>query len=215
MTIPLFSINNISLSAGQRTLISSCSALIHQGESIVITGASGCGKSTLLLALLGLSPLSTGHISYKGEDLSVSVVQKLRKEIAPVFQAIPFEQHTTKEVLYAPFLYHINKHIAPSQAAIAALFEQLFLPLSLLDTPFSHLSGGEAQRVLLCRALLLKRPLYILDEPTSALDPQSSAAVQELFLQQGATVLSISHSSQWIEACDRVFHIENGALNVH
>ncbi len=81
----------------------------------------------------------------------------------------------------------------------------------------SQLSGGEQQRVALCRALLLDPPLLLADEPTGSLDPESGAAVVELLetLQsgRGMTAIVVTHNPVLARRCDRILQLEGGTLH--
>ena len=212
MVQPLFALSDGSLVVGGQTLFSHGDFKIFPGCSTVITGASGCGKSTLLMALLGFTPLSSGLLTYKDTPLSPSVIKELRLKSAPVFQQIPQDTTLTKEVLLAPFMFHHNKKFLPSTSHIEKTFHELLLPMTLLTKQFSSLSGGERQRIILARALLLPQDIYFLDEPTSALDNESLLKVIDLFLRHNKTVISVSHTPQWISACDQVITITNHTI---
>ena len=193
---------------------------VDAGERLAIVGPSGSGKSTLLHLLGGLDRPDAGEIVVGGHALAALSATELaafrNRTIGFVFQ---FQQ------LLADFTALENVMI-PGRIAglpageLAARARRLLAQVGMgeRETHFpSQLSGGEQQRVALCRALLLDPPLLLADEPTGSLDPESGAAVVELLetLQsgRGMTAIIVTHNPVLARRCDRILQLEGGALH--
>ncbi len=193
---------------------------VDAGERLAIVGPSGSGKSTLLHLLGGLDRPDAGEIVVGGHALAALSASELaafrNRTIGFVFQ---FQQ------LLADFTALENVMI-PGRIAglpagdLAARARRLLAQVGMgeRETHFpSQLSGGEQQRVALCRALLLDPPLLLADEPTGSLDPESGAAVVELLetLQsgRGMTAIVVTHNPVLARRCDRILQLEGGALH--
>ncbi len=193
---------------------------VDAGERLAIVGPSGSGKSTLLHLAGGLDRPDAGEIEVGGRSLAALSAAELaafrNRTIGFVFQ---FQQ------LLADFTalenVMIPGRIAGIPAAELALRARKLLAQVGMGEREEHfpsqLSGGEQQRVALCRALLLDPPLLLADEPTGSLDPESGAAVVELLeaLQsgRGMTAIVVTHNPVLARRCDRILTLEGGALH--
>jgi ABC-type lipoprotein export system ATPase subunit len=179
------------------------------GTITALTGASGRGKSTLLYLLgLMLSP-SSGEISVGGiptSNLKDSFKARLRADLFGfVFQDAALD--TTRTILdnvTEVALYRgENRNVAATRAReLLARFE-VEVPA---DRKPGQVSGGQAQRIALCRALLSSPRILLADEPTGNLDPESSRIVVDAMVEQarsGAAVIVVTHSPAVAAACDR------------
>jgi lipoprotein-releasing system ATP-binding protein len=192
---------------------------IDPGERVGIVGVSGSGKSTLLHLLGGLDRPDRGEIAVGGEAISAMPPERLaafrNRTVGFVFQ---FHQ------LLADF-DALENVMLPGRIAglpareIAARAAELLDRVGLADRADhfpSQLSGGEQQRVALCRALLLEPPLLLADEPTGSLDPESGETVVELLatLQRGRgiTAVIVTHNPAIAARCDRILRLEGGRL---
>jgi predicted ABC-type transport system involved in lysophospholipase L1 biosynthesis ATPase subunit len=189
------------------------------GERLGIVGPSGSGKSTLLHLLGGLDRPDSGEIVIGGTPLAGLSAERLayfrNRTIGFVFQ---FHQlladFTALENVMLPGRI---AGIAPREIAGRArdLLERVGLAEREDHFP-SQLSGGEQQRVALCRALLLEPPLLLADEPTGSLDPQSGSTVVEMLenLQRGrgTTAIVVTHNPAVAARCDRILSLEGGRL---
>jgi len=189
------------------------------GEVAAVVGPSGSGKSTLLHLIGGLERPDDGEIEIDGrrvEGLSAHEWAALRnRTIGFVFQ---FHQ------LLADFTALENVALP---GRIAGREPQVLLRRaeSLLDEVGlaeltgrfpGQLSGGEQQRVALCRALVLAPPLVLADEPTGSLDPASGAQVFDLLVdlqrRHGTTALVVTHNPDLARRCARILVLEDGVL---
>jgi ABC-type microcin C transport system duplicated ATPase subunit YejF len=173
---------------------------IAEGECFGVVGESGSGKSTLANAVLGLTAIASGTITYRGRALGgCDVGDPLRREIQAVFQdpkaSLDPSWPAWALITEALEIQHVPK--VQRRARAAELMTQVGLPLDKLDA-FPHaFSGGQRQRLAVARALAMQPKLLILDEPTSALDISVQAQVLNLLLalqqEHRLTYLFVSH----------------------
>ncbi len=148
---------------------------VDRGQTLGVVGESGCGKSTLAKAILNLIRPASGVVSFEGRNLArlpSSEMQQLRRRIQMVFQD-PIDslnpRRTVRDAISAT-LRLIGVRGSEADARIVAALERMGLDPILADRKPHELSGGQAQRVGLARALILDPELVVFDEPTSALD---------------------------------------------
>jgi molybdate transport system ATP-binding protein len=191
-----------------------------QGEIVAIVGPNGAGKSTLVRALSGLIPLAGGRVVVAGsvwEDVGSRVrLSPQRRSVGVMFQDLALfdNMSVTENVAYGLRSVHKNKSTARSDAH--ATLERLGAE-DLTRTPVSELSGGQAQKVALARALATQPDVLLLDEPTSKLDIASRAEVRRSL--SGAlrdfTGVSLLVTHQPVEAlalATRVIVLEEGVV---
>jgi putative ABC transport system ATP-binding protein len=189
---------------------------VRDGETVAVVGESGSGKSTLLALLAGFERPDSGEIFWNGSSTSAWQEQqwaRFRKEhLGFVFQNYHLIPYLTALENVALPLRLLGR--ADDQAA-AALLQHLGLAHRLNHLP-SQLSGGEAQRVGIGRALIHSPQLVLADEPTGSLDARTGAAVLEVFFHQmkerRQTALVVTHSSEVAARCDRVTTLREGRL---
>lgn len=183
--------------------VSGVSLRIMPGETVGIVGESGSGKSTLARAVLGLTPISSGHISFEGINLSqqrVAGLAKLRREAAMVFQD-PFNALNPRFTIGQTLAEVLAVQGKVAKADISARIGEL-LDLVGLDREFANrkprsMSGGQCQRAGIARSLAVDPKLIIADECVAALDVTIQAQVIDLFRELAAkmnlTLLFIAH----------------------
>ncbi len=169
---------------------------IERGETVALIGPSGSGKSTLLRLLLGLVAPDAGEVRFAGEP-AAGDEPAFRRRIGYVVQGGALFPHLTAAAnasVVARYLRWDPTEIARRLAELAALTR---LPADALSRFPSALSGGQAQRVSLVRALFLDPDVLLLDEPLGALDPVTRADLQEdlrrAFDDLGKTVIVVTH----------------------
>ncbi|MEO8504313.1 MAG: ABC transporter ATP-binding protein [Acidobacteriota bacterium] len=195
---------------------------VGAGEIVAVIGPSGSGKSTLLHLLGALDRVDAGRILIGDQDvaaLSGAAVARLRnRALGFVFQ---FHQllpdFTALENVTLPARI-AGQPGREARARAAELLSEVGLADRLDHFP-SELSGGESQRVALCRALLLEPPLLLADEPTGNLDPESGETVMELLLslqrRRGITAVLVTHNPSIAQRCGRILELEGGVLKAH
>jgi oligopeptide/dipeptide ABC transporter ATP-binding protein len=188
---------------------------VRRGEVLGLVGESGCGKSTLARTILRAVDASAGHIVFDGKDITRAKgkqLKALRRSMQFVFQD-PYGAFDPKmslgASLDAPLRHHGMKDKASRQARIAEMLERVGIEEAMLERKPSECSGGQLQRMVIARALLLKPKFLICDEPTSALDASIRAQILNLLVELkdelDLTLVLISHDLRVVRyLCDRV-----------
>ncbi len=201
----------------QVPVLSGLNLTLHRGEVVMLLGPSGSGKSSLLNLLAGIERPQQGSVKIQGEELlslSESARTRFRRRhigvIYQFFNLIP--TLTVAENLLLPL--SLNGRRAEKGRAEAFLHR---LGMKDKATRFpDQLSGGEQQRVAICRAMIHQPMLLLADEPTGSLDADTAAGVMELLLQQvraeGSTLLMVTHSEALTRHADRVLTMRRGRL---
>lgn len=188
---------------------------VAAGEFVAVTGSSGSGKSTLLTVLSGLDLPDSGRVLIDDTEVSSAPEEKLaslrNQKIGFIFQdfhLVP-SLNALENVAFPAEL--AGKAEARAQAR--ALLERVGLGQRLASFPH-QLSGGEKQRVALCRALINRPALLFADEPTGNLDTRNGHEVVQLLLElkaeSGSTLLLVTHSEALAGLADRVLVMSDG-----
>ncbi|WP_083733444.1 ABC transporter ATP-binding protein [Actinomadura sp. CNU-125] len=194
---------------------------VGAGESSAVVGESGSGKTTLALAAIGLGPRTAGDVRLLGHSLATLGRRRLRA-LRPDVQVVFQDPHGSLDARQSvrSGLRELRGLQRERTAWIddAALLERVRLSPDLLDRYPHQLSGGQAQRVCIARALLMRPRLIVADEPTSGLDVSVQADVLELLREvresTGAALLMISHDLAVVRSvCDSV-HVMRGGKAV-
>ena len=192
--------NQLTLVAGQRTLIRDLNWRVAAGECWSIIGRNGAGKSTLIRTLAGLRAPDAGSITLNGKPLSAWPLAELARSRAFLAQSRSdaFGYSALDTVLAARHPYGANRYwesAADQDAAQAALAAMEVDHLAARDV--RTLSGGERQRVAIAAMLAQDTPLLLLDEPANALDLAHQSSVTRLLVklcrEQGKTIIAIGH----------------------
>lgn len=187
----LFSLELVTLRRGGRLLLDQVTCQIPAGTCTALPGPSGSGKTTLLRLLNRLDDPDAGRVCLDGRALADRDVLALRHQVALVAQAPVLLTGQVLDELRAG-------QPALDQDQAAGLLEQVSLPPAMLARGTAGLSGGEAQRLCLARALAAGPQVLLLDEPTSALDSVSAHAVEQTaksFIAAGGSVVLVSHDT--------------------
>lgn len=191
---------------------------IEEGEICVFLGPSGCGKSTTIRMINKLIPPTEGKIYLQGQDIDAYPVEKLRQGIGYVVQSTGLFPHFTVEenIGTVPKLLKWDKKRIESRTK--DLLEMVGLDVDQYRRKYpSELSGGEAQRVGVARALAADPPVVLMDEPFGAVDPLNRTRLQNEFLkiqkELKKTVVFVTHDvEEAIKMGDKIAIMENGVL---
>jgi len=167
---------------------------VDRGAKIAVLGPSGAGKSTLLAAIAGFQPLNEGRILWEGDD--ITALPPAMRPVSILFQDNNLFPHLTAAENVGLGLRPDLKLDKAQHAAVGEALARVGLDGLGVRKP-GQLSGGQAARVALARALLRRKPLMLLDEPFGALGPalreEMLALVGEIVRETGATLLTVSH----------------------
>lgn len=197
----------------QRSAVDDISVQVFAGEILAIVGPSGAGKSSFLRLLNRLDEPTFGRVLLKSEDYRSIAPQDLRRRIGMVMQtASLFPGTVSSNIAFGP--RQRGEVLAAGQ--IASLLERVGLP-GFDDRDVGNLSGGEAQRVALSRALANCPEVLLADEPTSALDEVSVRGIEELLLgivqERQMTCVIVTHDrAQALRLAGRTMVMEAGRL---
>jgi len=156
---------------------------IKYGETLGLVGESGSGKSTIAYTVVGMYRPTSGHIIFKGKDISIEASRRSlssKKEIQIVFQdpgSSLNPRQTIEQILSLPFRIHTGMHKRQFREKMVELLEKMELSSDYLNKSPLSIGGGEKQMVAIVRALASNPSLVILDEPTSALDVSVQAKI--------------------------------------
>lgn len=192
---------------------------IRAGDFTVIMGPSGSGKSTLLYALSGMDTPTLGEITFNGQTISKLSSDKQaifrRKNCGFVFQQIYLCDNMSlmDNAMASGLLVHKNRKAVATKAQ--GLFKQVGLSEQDCRKFSAQLSGGEAQRGALVRALINDPTVLFADEPTGALNSAAGVAVLDLLTQanqQGQSVVMVTHDIQSALRGNRVLYLRDGVV---
>ncbi len=223
-TVPEIEFRNVSFrydGAGQDT-IHDLSFRIRRGEKLALVGLNGAGKTTLVKLLCGLYRPVSGEIYFNGIPLADFKREEYYKLISPVFQEVRTAFFSLAETVSGKSTEETdlkNAEICMRRAGLGAKLDALPDGIHTKLNKKVHengteLSGGEAQKLMLARALYKDAPLLVLDEPTAALDPIAESKIYTEFndMAKNKTALFISHRLASTAFCDRIILLENGNI---
>jgi ABC-type lipoprotein export system ATPase subunit len=214
-------VSKVYQAAGDRTrhALREVSFELAAGQRVAVVGRSGSGKSTLLHLAAGIDVPTAGQVLIGDRDLAAlsdrARTLLRRHAIGLVFQFFHLlPQLSVRDNVALPELIAGGRP-ADFRPRVGELLERVGLADRAGD-PVHRLSGGEMQRVAICRALLRRPPLLLADEPTGNLDDASSRVVMELMLglatQEGSTLLYVTHSRELAGLADETWRLQSGEL---
>jgi osmoprotectant transport system ATP-binding protein len=213
----ILSLESIYHAYGDQSIFENLNLSITEKSIICILGKSGSGKSTLLQMMNGLVHPDRGFVAVFGEALDFKKIEELRLKIGYAVQSAGLFPHLTveKNILLPGIVAKRSNSLL--QTRLSELLERVNLPQSFKSKFPSELSGGEQQRVGLCRAILLNPPIVLLDEPFSALDDETKNEIHNQFLSiqkaEPRTIILVTHNNQEAEKlADSIFLIEDRML---
>ncbi|MGN1125879.1 MAG: ABC transporter ATP-binding protein [Ruminococcus sp.] len=192
---------------------------IYQGDFTVIMGSSGAGKSTLLYSLSGMDRPTEGEIEFCGQNITPLSDDKLavfrRKNCGFVFQQIYLldKMSLMDNVITSGALLNSNRKEIVKRAK--KLFEMVNIPPVTQKKFPTQISGGEAQRAGIVRAVINNQNVVFADEPTGALNSNNSQAVLDVFTslhKNGQSIIMVTHDKKSALRGNRVIYLKDGEI---
>ncbi len=201
-------------------VLSGVSLAIRSGDLISIIGDSGSGKTTILNLMGCVDTPTLGDIVLKGSSTAImkpDALADLRsRHIGFIFQQYHLIEYlTVYQNLEVRFLYQRRQHFTDIDTRIISILEELEIRHLAAKYP-RKLSGGEMQRVAICRALVMEPGLLLADEPTGNLDAKNSSQVFQIlerYARKGTAVVLVTHDESLARRCPRQYRLKNGVLN--
>lgn len=205
---PCIYVNGLNLHYGEKQALKDITMVVPEKKATAFIGPSGCGKSTLLRCFNRMNDLidnvhTSGEVRIGGENIFAKAVNvaELRRKVGMVFQKPnPFPKSIYENVAYGLRIQGINRRqtldaVVEKALKSAALWDEV---KDRLDDNALGLSGGQAQRLVIARAIAIEPEILLLDEPCSALDPISTLKVEELIyeLKDNYTIVIVTHNMQ-------------------
>lgn len=203
---------------GENTVLHGIDIDVYEGDFTVIMGSSGSGKSTLLYALSGMDRISGGELFYRDRNISNASEKELTRlranDFAFVFQRTHLINNLTlgENIRMAALIGNVPDNEAKTRT------DELITRMNLdnaKDRLPSQVSGGEAQRAAVARAVITRPAILFADEPTGALNKSNSEEVLNLFSSlnaEGQTVLLVTHDKEAALRGNRVLYLEDGTI---
>ncbi|MTI81274.1 MAG: ABC transporter ATP-binding protein [Firmicutes bacterium] len=211
----LLAVKNTKMVKSKRVILDVPLLELRHGEVLSLMGHNGAGKSTLLKILALLQVPTQGNVYFKGEEVSNSNVLKFRRQMAAVLQE-PLLLDTTvyKNAAVGLQLRKVDRKEVNKR--VMHWLERLGVE-HLAKYSVRNLSGGEAQRVSLARALVLEPQVIFLDEPFSALDTPTResllAELRDILYEQSMTAVFVTHDYREIpQLANRVVELSQGKI---
>ncbi len=214
----MIKIKNVVKKYGDFTAVDNLSLTVNKAEFLVILGPSGCGKSTLLRLINKMTKRTSGEIEVEGENIDDLKGEELRKTIGYVIQSIGLFPHMNvkRNIATVPQLLKWDEKKIDKRVDEMLVLAGLEPDLYKLKKP-SQLSGGEAQRVGVARALASDPDILLMDEPFGAVDPINRLRLQKEFRQVQRrlkkTVVFVTHDTdEALLLADRICIMNQGKI---
>ena len=203
----------------EQTIFENLDLNIYKGDFTIIMGSSGAGKSTLMYSLSGMDRPTAGEVTFNGKTITSLSDDKLaifrRKNCGFVFQQIYLldKMSLMDNVLTASALTGENKKDSILRAK--ELFDLVNIPEITYKKFHTQVSGGEAQRAGIVRAVINKPAVLFADEPTGALNSNNSTAVLDVFTKlhtEGQSIIMVTHDKKTALRGNRVLYVRDGKV---
>ncbi len=214
----MIEVSNLTKKYGDFTAVKDVSFTVRKGEVCVVIGPSGCGKSTTLKTVNRMLEPTAGDIYIDGRNVLDIKPELLRRGIGYVIQYVGLFPHMTvgENIAVVPRLLGWEKSTVETR--VGRLLAMVGLDPSTYRDKYPHeLSGGEAQRIGVARALAADPPILLMDEPFGAVDPLNREVLQREFVriqrELKKTVLFVTHDlDEAVRIADRIIIMRNGTI---
>ncbi len=216
----MIKVNHLSYHKNGKNILNDISFTFQEGKTYGIIGPNGAGKSTLLKQIMGLMRPSQGEVLYKEKNIIQMSAKEYAKKVSFVFQ------ENTRQVEFSVYeMLLMGKYIKMDLWGNLSKKEEQEVDEILEELKISHLkqqsihtlSGGEAQKVFIGRALLQNTPVLLLDEPTSMLDVHNSVelmhCIGRLKEKRNLTIIMVLHELNLaMQSCEELLLMEEGQI---
>lgn len=205
----------------QLTILDNASYQFETGKFYSVVGRSGLGKTTLVSIIGTVEKADSGSVILCGHNLSdvsrKQITQIRRKDIGFVFQNFSLiERYSVVDNLEIPLYFAEIKSPSERMKIIKNSINSVGIPETKLQRPVSTLSGGEKQRVAICRALINSPSVIIADEPTGNLDEENEQNIIQIFMdikkQRNCTIIMVTHNLKIAKQADVTITLKNGKI---
>lgn len=212
------SLENLSFSYTEKELINDLKLNISQGEWISFVGKTGSGKSTLLKIILKLYKAKAGKIFCNEIELNDLDTELVRKIIGYIPQTIDIFSLSIKDNITMLDSTISDQDVIDVLTQVG-LYEKIKASNdginSIIGERNFSLSGGERQKIAICRAIIKKPSILLMDEGTSNLDAESEKEIIKILKKQkikGKTIITVAHRLSTVKNCDRIYFLEDGKI---
>lgn len=204
---------------GGHTVLHGVDLKVHEGEFVSVMGPSGSGKSTLLYTISGMDTMTSGSVLFTGQDLAALSQKQLARlrltTMGFIFQHVHLLKNLSllDNVVLPAYLAGLAPREDLNERALALMTRTGVTELA--DRDVSEASGGQLQRVGICRALINQPKILFCDEPTGALDSTAAAEVMDIIGDLnagGTTVMLVTHDAKVAARTDRLLYMIDGRI---
>lgn len=216
---PLLEATGLTRSFADQTVLHGVDVQVREGEFLSVMGPSGSGKSTLLYTVSGMDSPSSGGVSFAGQDLTAMSQKQLARlrltSMGFIFQHVHLLKNLCllDNVVLPAYLAGLAPRAELNDTALA-LMERTGVA-ELADRDVSEASGGQLQRIGICRALINSPTILFGDEPTGALDSAAAAEIMDILAElnaDGMTLMLVTHDPRVAARTDRVLYMVDGRI---
>jgi putative ABC transport system ATP-binding protein len=216
---PVLDAQGLTKTFDGQTVLRGVDLQVHDGEFVAVMGPSGSGKSTLLYNLSGMDTMTAGEVRFAGQQLgSLSQKQLARLRLTTmgfIFQHVYLLKNLCllDNVVLPAYLSGLAPREELNERALALMARTGVAELA--DRDVSEASGGQLQRIGICRALINEPRILLGDEPTGALDSSAAAEIMDLlgeFNAEGTTVMVVTHDAKVAARTSRVLYMIDGRI---
>ncbi len=213
----MIELRNVTKAYNGAVVVDDVSLTVGRGELAILLGPSGCGKTTTLRAINRMLDIDAGEVLVDGVSVATRSPDELRRHIGYAIQSVGLFPHMSVHRNIATVPRLLGWERIRIDERVAELLELVGLAPSHADKKPAELSGGEAQRVGVARALAADPPVLLMDEPFGALDPLNRERLQrefaELHRRLGKTVVFVTHDiEEAVLLGDRIVLMRDGRI---